>query len=168
VSNPATGGVLSESVLLNDEELFETLYQQVWRFAAVVATPGTDPDDLVQEALVRTLARRELADLDAPVPYLRKAVLNVVVDNQRRASRWRGVVRRLPDRSTQLDEFPSDLADLEHLSPVDRGVLYLTEIEGHSQAEAATMLGLTHDAVRLRASRARRRLRVAIEAEEAQ
>jgi DNA-directed RNA polymerase specialized sigma24 family protein len=63
-------------------------------------------------------------------------------------------------------EFPSDLADLEQLAPLDRAVLYLTDVDGYSLVDVANHLGLTHDAARLRASRARRRLRLVIENEE--
>jgi len=38
-----------------DNDLIEEIYPALHRFAAVVAPRGDDPDDLVQEALVRTL-----------------------------------------------------------------------------------------------------------------
>ena len=92
--------------------------------------------------------------------------MNVIVDARRRSIRWRTVLGRLDRTSERPDAVPSDLADLDHLKPVDRAVLYLTEVERMPQAEAARLLGLSHDAVRLRASRSRRQLRLAIEQEE--
>jgi len=44
------------------------------------------------------------------------------------------------------------------LSPIDRAVLTLVDLEGWPMAEAAKMLGLTYVAIKLRASRARRKL----------
>ena len=47
--------------------------------------------------------------------------------------------------------------------PDARALLYMIEIEGHSYAEAATVLGITEEAARARAIRARRRLRAEVE-----
>ena len=47
---------------------------------------------------------------------------------------------------------------LATLSPIDRAVLTLVDLEGWPMAEAAKMLGLTYVAIKLRASRARRKL----------
>ena len=62
--------------------------------------------------------------------------------------------------------YPSELGDLEQLEPLDRAILYLGDVEGIPQAHVADQLGLTHQAVRTRASRARRQLRRVIEEEE--
>lgn len=48
---------------------------------------------------------------------------------------------------------------LLELAPEDRMILLLSEAEGHSGPEVARELGLSHDAVRARLSRVRRRLR---------
>ncbi|MBX3286283.1 MAG: RNA polymerase subunit sigma-24, partial [Actinobacteria bacterium] len=63
---------------------FEALYPALRRFAAVVGGPATEPDDLVQEALARTLARGSLADLDDPAVYLRRVVARLA-SNERRS-----------------------------------------------------------------------------------
>ena len=47
---------------------------------------------------------------------------------------------------------------LAQLSPLDRAVLLLADCEGYSMNEVAEALGRTRVAVKLRASRARRRL----------
>jgi RNA polymerase sigma-70 factor (ECF subfamily) len=47
---------------------------------------------------------------------------------------------------------------LARLSPTDRAVLTLVDLEGQTMAEAAEALGLTRVAIRLRAVRARRKL----------
>ena len=63
--------------------------------------------------------------------------------------------------------YASDLADLEHLDPRDRSVLYLVHVEGLSYAEVADQFGMSEDACRQRAHRARTRLHREITAEEA-
>ncbi len=47
---------------------------------------------------------------------------------------------------------------LRNLSPTDRAVLTLVDLEGRSMAETAEALGLTRVATKLRASRARKKL----------
>lgn len=149
-----------------DEELFRALYVGLRRFAAVVGGSDDDPDDLVQDALVRVLRGGRLSRLDSPDAYLRRTIVNLAADRRRSWSRRRRAWSRLGLSSPRPAEFPSDLADLDQLTPLDRAVLYLTDVDGYSLVDVADHLELTHDAARLRASRARRRLRLAIENEE--
>lgn len=147
----------------DDAALFRELYPSLRRFAAVVGDDDADPDDLVQEALVRALTRGPLHGLSNPGAYLRRSIVNVVIDSRRRGSRWRSVLGRTGRTDEHRDAPPSDLADLDQLSGIDRAVVWLTEVEGYPQADAAALLGLSHDAVRSRLSRSRRRLRAALQ-----
>jgi DNA-directed RNA polymerase specialized sigma24 family protein len=61
--------------------------------------------------------------------------------------------------------YPSDLADLQRVDPVTRGLLYLVEVEGASVGEAASAVGCSALAARTRLSRGRRQLRGALDAE---
>jgi RNA polymerase sigma-70 factor, ECF subfamily len=54
---------------------------------------------------------------------------------------------------------------LERLAPLDRMILTLTALEGHSAAQAAEMLGLSEINVRVRGHRARAKLRDLLEKE---
>ena len=51
---------------MDDAGIFEELHPALRRFAAVVGGPTVEPDDLVQEALARTLRTTRLTDLDEP------------------------------------------------------------------------------------------------------
>lgn len=74
-----------------DEAVFAGLYPELRRFAAVASPVELDPDDLVQDALERTLRRQSLASLANPKAYLFRVMLNLA-SNQRR-----GLMRgRLP------------------------------------------------------------------------
>jgi DNA-directed RNA polymerase specialized sigma24 family protein len=55
------------------------------------------------------------------------------------------------------------MADLLRLEPEARGLLYMIEVEGHSYADAAAVLGISEEAARARATRARRKLRAEVE-----
>src|SRR4029079_4832066 len=63
-----TVGTSGES---SDAGLFVSVHPALRRFAGAVRPVGVDADDLVQEALARTLAIRSLSALDEPLAYLR-------------------------------------------------------------------------------------------------
>ena len=145
-----------------DDEIVRRLYPSLRRFAAVVGCGATEPDDLVQDALVATLRVHGLADLDFPEAYLRRSIVNLARNGRR--NRWRrdDLVRRLGAPAAVTAEFPSDIADLERLAPAERAVVYLKVVEGRPYAEIAAELGITEEAARARSSRATAKLRVLI------
>jgi RNA polymerase sigma-70 factor (ECF subfamily) len=151
----------------NERLLFEELYEPLRRFAAVVMPPGLDPDDLVQEALVRVLRKHRLNDLEHPAAFLRRTILNLVWNERRRRRiRRRAEAEWAASASRPVaPTFPSDLTDLMRLSPQARAVLYLVEVEGFRFDEVAEMLGCSSAAARKRASRARKHLQAALAAE---
>lgn len=150
-----------------ETEVFRAVYPGLYRLACVVCPPEGDPDDLVQEALVRTLRRGSLLDLDAPQAYLSRAVVNLAANERRRLGRLRGAVRRLgTERRSDSPSYPSDVWMLFEVEPLDRAVLWLADVEGRPLDEVAQVLGCSHDAARARASRARRELRRRLEEEE--
>lgn len=142
-----------------EADLFRGLYPALRRYAAVVGSTLDDPDDLLHDALVRVLRRRSLSELANPSAYLRRTIANLVVDR----SRHQGVEERARHLVVQdgdaTDHYPSDLQILERLSPTDRSIVYMVDVEGRSFAEAAEVSGCSVGAARLRASRARRSLR---------
>lgn len=145
---------------VNDFALFEQLYPKLRRFAAVVADLDMDPDDLVQDALAATLRRHDLHELEYPAAYLKQAIVRSVSSNRKRASRLRALLPKLVSVDQGSDHYPSDLAYLDELKPLDRAIVYLADIDGLSHEFIAQELGLTSAAVRKRASRARKQLRV--------
>ncbi len=150
-----------------EDEWFRSAYPALRRFAAVVAPLDLDPDDLLQEAVARTLSAGPLARLDHPIAYLRRAMTNVVANHNRSRGRERRARLRLRTESAEntIPRFPSDLADLDHLDPTDRVAVFLADVEGIPLAEVAETLGINGPAARARVSRARRRLRAALAAD---
>jgi len=142
-----------------DRELFASLYPGLRRFAAVVAASDRDPDDLVQEALARTLRGGPLGRLDAPTAYLRRAILNEELSRRRADVRHRRVDPVLVPAERTMATYPSDLSVLDALDPLDRALVYLTAVEGWTFADVAALLDRPEASLRVRASRARARLR---------
>lgn len=147
--------------------IIEDLYPSLHRFAAVTAPWDVDADDLLHDALVDVLRKRQLGDLDHPAAYLRKVMINLAAGHSRRGTaRRRALVRLAATNTGRADpEYPSDMSDLERLSPKERAVLYLSEIEGYKYDEISRMLDCSETAARKRASRARQRLRIEIATE---
>jgi DNA-directed RNA polymerase specialized sigma24 family protein len=147
-----------------DELLIVELYPSLRRWAAVVS-PDDDPNDLVQEAVVRTLRARSLASIPQPGAYLRKVIVNLVKNERRRRSRERRARSRMAPESEMVPFYPSDLADLRRLSAFDRALLYLVVVERASYAEAALVLKCRESTARTRAHRALRQLRATLSEE---
>ena len=57
------------------------------------------------------------------------------------------------------------LTDLLRLDSTSRALLFLVEVEGHGYADAGALLGLSEEAARARAFRARRQLRLQLREE---
>ena len=98
------------------------------------------------------------------IPWLRSITVRKALDWLRSVNR-RGELEFLEtDDMVSRDDPEKNLeilalrAALAELAPKDRAVLTLVDLEGHSMAEAAAILGSTRVAVKLRAVRARRKL----------
>jgi RNA polymerase sigma-70 factor (ECF subfamily) len=159
-SEPTDTAAEAASAPADDDLLFADLYPALRRFAAVVAADDLDPDDLLQEAVARTLRGGPLHRLDAPAAYLRTAMVHLAANHDRSKGRERRAHQRAaaglePGRT---EAYPSDLGELGRLSSADRAVLYLADVERLPMPEVARALGIASPAARARASRARRRL----------
>jgi RNA polymerase sigma-70 factor (ECF subfamily) len=145
-------------------QVIDELYPSLRRFAAVAAPSDVEPDDLLQEALVRVLAKHPLSELDHPAAYLRKVMINLAASHSRRMGVRRRVLRRWSGSEDLVSQpqYPTDMADLDSLPPRQRAVLYLAEVEGFHYEEIARMLDCSPAAAKKGASRARRRLRTEI------
>ena len=155
-----------KSVTDLDQTLVREIYAPLRRFAAVVGPAEVEPDDLVQEALSRVLRRGSLTELDQPVAYLRRTMLNLVSNQRRGFARRRDAIAKVDLDESCLPEYPSDTHDLMQLAPRSRAVLYLTCVEGRTYAEVAELLGCTEVSARAISSRARRKLRAVLSEEE--
>lgn len=143
----------------HDRDLFESLYPELRRFAAYVADADIEPDDLVQDALLSTLQRYELSELDHPAAYLKRAVFNKAANRRRGLSRLRAALSQIRPETGREDEYLVEFTVLDTLDPIDRAILYLADVVGLPLDTVASDLGLTSVAVRKRASRAREKLR---------
>lgn len=122
-----------------------------------------EPDDLVQEALVRVLRKGPISGLDNPLGFLRKTIVNLASNQRRSLGRKRRALALLSLEEGWWPSYPADIEAILDLPPRQRAVLYLVEVEDVPYAEAAEQLGITTEAARMLANRARKRARAALE-----
>ena len=80
------------------EALFRVHYRALRAFAAGIS-PG-DPDDSVQEALVRLFSRVSETPVEDPIAYLRRTIANIAIDNARRERSNRKALERVAGAGT--------------------------------------------------------------------
>ena len=127
------------------------------------AAPG-EAEDVVQEGWVAAFTTDHLPTGDVGA-WLRAITVRKALDALRakgrrpepRESASGGADPAAWDEGRQLSVLAVREA-LTRLSPLDRATLVLADLEGRSMAEVAEVLGTSAVAVRLRASRARRKL----------
>jgi len=148
------------------------------RFAYRMLGNLEEAKDASQEVFVRL--HRYLHRLDAardPSPWLHQMMRNVCHDLLSRRGRFHAVSLdedpeplhpdpHTPDPHEQLDRVRQQARlqqALTQLPERERAALILRDVEGHSAAEAARLLGSSEVTVRSQASRARSRLRQILE-----
>ncbi len=123
-------------------------------------------DDLVQEALVRYLQRIRSVDITSPRAYLTTTIMHLASTHRRRWVRRNQARARIGPVSEAVgNEYPSDLADLDRLSPMQRAILYLHDVDGRTFDDVAELVGCSPAAARKAAERARHRLSRELEEE---
>jgi RNA polymerase sigma factor (sigma-70 family) len=137
----------------------------------MLGTPA-DAEDVVHDAWLRWYAQ-DVAALDDAEAWLVTVTTRLALDRLRRArtERQHYVGPWLPEPLVAEGDHPdaqverdetltlSFLLLLERLSPEERAVFLLREVFDYSHAEAAAVLGITEDACRQRAHRAKAHLR---------
>jgi RNA polymerase sigma-70 factor (ECF subfamily) len=173
-------GELVSIVLQGDESAFELIFERHKRRVTAIAGRFFQEhvEDILQESFARAyFALPEFLDRGEGsfAAWLSKIAFNTCYDELRRRGRRREslvsdlseveaqMIRRLSPESASIESstVSRDLANrlLAHLSPEDRVVLVLLDIEGLSVREIAAMMGWSVAKVKIRAFRARSHLR---------
>lgn len=149
------------------------LLPELRAFARFLAGSRAEADDLVQEALLRTLRAAEQGRFDGATepPALRPWCLSVirnVFHEQRRARRREvrhieaGVLAATLPAARAPQEAPGEIRDLVRalagLSPLLREALVLVGAQGLAYEEAAAICGVPLGTMKARVARARREL----------
>lgn len=126
------------------------------RYAHLMCGDADEASDLVQEALVRTFGRPRMAlDLPRAEAYVRRAILNQVIDRSRRRGTWRRI-RHLavpadeasPSGAETVDERLDLMRRLRALAPRQAACLVLRYYDDLAVAEIARVLGIGQGTVK--------------------
>ena len=151
------------------EELYRATYPRVLAYSRSMAS-REDADDAVAEAYAIAWRRQRDIPRNAELGWL-IGVTRRVLANTRRSRRRAGALHALldlqprapgPDPADRVEDAELRAA-LMALSPLDREAVVLTAWFDLPSADAARALGITPAAFRMRAARARRRLRAALD-----
>ncbi len=152
------------------EEFAEAKLQALLNFSTVLTNDRALGEDLVQDVLMRAhLQWGRIGDLDQPLAYVRRMLVNEFVSWRRKWARIvpRSDVNDLVDSLGTVDPasgFAERLAlaeDIARLPRKQRAVIILRYYEDLPDGEIADWLGCAPSTVRAHALRALRTLRVA-------
>ena len=125
-------------------------YLDFYGMALAILRDTDDAKDAVQEALVKTLAKRHVAD---PAAYCSRAVRNECITTLRRRSRT-GLASCIEMLGLSLADTPPDMLPeramqlTDELSEVDKALVNLHDIEGMTYDELALLTGSSATQIR--------------------
>lgn len=154
------------------EEAFETFFdaERVRLLGALIVMTGNraEAEELLQDAFLKVWERWErVAAMENPAGYLYRTALNLYRRRLRRAS---VAMRRAFNILPNIDELAGvEIRDeavrlLGRLTPRERAAIVITAYLGYSSEEAARLMGINANTVRVLTGRARATLRAAKEA----
>ncbi|MEI9963214.1 MAG: sigma-70 family RNA polymerase sigma factor [Limisphaerales bacterium] len=164
------------------DDFAEIVRRHQTRVFAVLSRYERDPqrlEDLAQETFIKAWRGLERFDGRAPLEHwLSRIAVRVAIDHLRRNRRAHDEIA-LPELGEDAldwlqgeddgNELAADTAReilaaaMRELSPADQALITLQEIEGHSLKEIAALLDISGVAARVRAMRARAKLKNALE-----
>jgi len=140
---------------------------ELLRIATLLSPDRHTAEDVYQETLQRLAAR--WSRVDNPKAFCRRVMHNIVVDWSRAAARRPRELRlvesgervdpRWADRHDSVELWPSLRAALDSLTVQQRTVLVLRYFDDRSEAEVASLLGISVGTVKSTSSRAIAQLR---------
>lgn len=150
------------------DTVMQAFREPLRRFIAKRVASSSDVDDLVQIVLLRIAERREsLDEVEHMSGWLHRIARNAVVDHHRRTGRAESELDAesfTVDAPVASTDNRRDLAAciapiVARLADPYREALVLTELEGLTQAEAATRVGMSLSGMKSRVQRGREQLR---------
>ena len=151
---------LSDSEAAVLEETYRELRLPLLRLAFLLTGSRETAEDVVQSAF--TAAQPRWRTIDDPRAYLRRSVVNLAKDGQRREFRRRRLLGAEPERVTFVAEIDETWTLVRQLPATQRAVVVLHYYEDLSLVEIGHLLDRPASTVRSDLRRALARLRKAL------
>jgi RNA polymerase sigma factor (sigma-70 family) len=147
--------------------IFVQHHARLVRFAYLLGCEGSQLEDVVADAFVRTYLPWQSGEVADVGPYLRRAVVNGVRDRARRRetrTRWeaRTARERPTDDGHRVGEHERVVSALNTLSDDLRETVVLRYFDDFTEAKTAEVLGIPLGTVKSRTARALEQLRVTL------
>ena len=177
----ASGGTRGLRVQVTDAPWWTATRAKLHAFVARRIGPGVDPEDIVQDILLKIARHDDPGDpAERTAAWVYRVARNAIIDDHRRrassqAAMARWAAQPLPqDAVDEMDESGTD-SDLLELSgclrplldqlPVTyREAIMLTDYQGLTQTEAARRTGVSVPGMKSRVQRGRRKLQMSLTA----
>jgi DNA-directed RNA polymerase specialized sigma24 family protein len=148
--------------------LFDRHEQRLFHHASRLLSAREDAKDAVAIAFFELWRKRGSVRLldGSPLPWLLNTVALTARNLERSARRYRGMLSHIEPRrvpAVRATDESGGLAALKRLPVRDQSVLVLAVLEGYSEQETASALGVPAGTVKSRLSRAKARLRSELE-----
>ncbi|MEM1348738.1 MAG: RNA polymerase sigma factor SigZ [Myxococcota bacterium] len=150
-------------------QLWASFHEELWRFIRARVVADADADDLLQEVFLKLVTHGDtLRHQERVAGWLFRVASRAVVDHHR-AKRSAPLHTEVTDLGEPSEGSPhTDLAHcvapfVELLDEPYREALRLTELQGVTQVEAASRVGISTSGMKSRVQRGRRQLRGLIE-----
>ncbi len=169
-----TGGSVSTARHRRFEEVVDVVFEPLQRYLGRRVSPS-DGDEVLGDVLLVLWRRLDDVPVTDPLPWCYGVARRCVANHRRGDDRRSRLLRKLSisyvaptevDASTGADEGPGDpdlIRALAELPERDREIMRLWAWEELAPREIATVLDMAPNAVSLRLSRAKRRLRQSLE-----
>jgi RNA polymerase sigma-70 factor (ECF subfamily) len=151
--------------MLTFEELYQTHFKDVYRFALWLSRDQSEAEDMTSETFVRAWARRHRLRTETLKAYLLAIARRIFLDHRRRASNNEGLPGELRDGAPDPHRQAAARMDLDRVQRVmsqlpepDRVALVLRAEHSLPYAEIARVLEISEGAARVKVHRARRKL----------
>ena len=147
------------------QELYETFFPDVFRFALWLTRNRAEAEDIAAETFVLAWARRDRFRTETLKAYLLAIARNLFFKNRNRSGKNEELSDDLSDPSPDPQRQATARLDLERVSSalaqlpeIDRHALFLRSEHSLPYAEIARVLEISEGAARVRIHRARRKL----------
>ncbi|GJM68579.1 RNA polymerase sigma factor SigZ [Paenibacillus macerans] len=151
---------------MQTETLWENYHEAVQRYVRRATNNDSETEDIVQDAFMKIYAHRDaLRDEQKIKPWIYQIVRNTITDHYRK----RRPTLEIPELAANAEELamPDHAADviacfastIPRLPDIYREALELSELQGMSQKQLSSHLGISYSAAKSRVQRGREMLK---------